>query len=120
MYNAQRVVPRLAPVGHPLRTQADSLWHGRAAGFVFVQVIVARDTISGTQPDTLALTQADLPAFLFESNGAFVHETGYDFTLKLTADHKKLLEGIDWTTGDISAWKARIAANMSSAFSVSQ
>ncbi len=118
--DAQRVIPRLAPAGHPLRIQSDSLWHERAAGFVFAQVIVARDTITGTIPDTLALTQADLPDFFLEGTGAFVHETGYNFTIKLTADHKKLLDGIDWTTGDISAWKVRIAANMQDAFSVSQ
>lgn len=118
--DAQRVIPRLAPTGHPLRIQSDSLWHGRAAGFVFAQVIVARDTFTGTRPDTLALTQADLPGFFVEANGSFVHETGYNFSLKLTADHKKLLEGIDWTTGDISAWKTRIVANMSGALSVSQ
>ena len=118
--DAQRVIPRLAPAGHPLRIQSDSLWHGRAAGFVFAQVIVARDTFPGTIPDTLALTQSELPDFSPEGNGAFVHETGYNFTVTLTVDYKKLLEGIDWTTGDISAWKTRIAANMQGAFSVSQ
>lgn len=117
---AQRIIPRLAPAGHPLRIQTDSLWYGPDRGFVFAQVIVARDTLLGTIPDTLALTQADLPDFFLEANGTFVHETGYDFNLKLNADYKKLLEGIDWTTGDISAWKTRIVANIPAAFSVSQ
>lgn len=118
--SVQRVVPRLAPTGHPLRTQSDNLWHGNADGFVFAQVIVARDTFSGTPADTLALTKSDLNNYFLQATGPFVHETGYNFDLNLTIDHKKLLEGIDWTTGDISAWKTRLVANLPGAFSVSQ
>ncbi|HOY03853.1 MAG TPA: hypothetical protein PLO67_00550 [Saprospiraceae bacterium] len=118
--NAQRVIPSRAPAGHPLRTQADSLWHGRTEGFVFLQVVVARDTFAGTVPDTISLKKADLNNAVFSATGTFKHETGYDFNIILDVDHKKLLEGIDWTTGDISAWKSQIVSNLQGALSVTQ
>jgi hypothetical protein len=117
---AERVVPSRAPAGHPLRTQSDSLWHGRSEGYVFLQVIVVRDTMEGTKPDTISLKKADLPNAVFTANGTFRHETGYNFNIILDVDHKILLDGIDWTTGDISAWKSRIASNLPGALSVSQ
>lgn len=118
--NAERVIPSRAPAGHPLRTQADSLWHGRTEGFVFLQVVVARDTFAGTIPDTISLKKADLNNAVFSATGTFKHETGYDFNIILDVDHKKLLQGIDWTTGDISAWKSQIASNLQGALSVTQ
>lgn len=118
--HAQRVVPSKAPAGHPLRTQSDSLWHGRSEGFVFMQIVVARDTITGTLPDTISLKKADIQDFIFSAAGNFQHKTGYDFNVILDVDHHKLLEGIDWTTGDISTWKTQIVANLPHTFSVSQ
>ena len=117
---AQRVVPSRAPAGHPLRTQPDSLWHGRSAGFVFMQIVVTRDTLQGTPNDTISLKKADIGSLIFNATGPFKHETGYDFDLILDVDHNKLLNGIDWTTGDISAWKSHILSNLTQAFSVSQ
>lgn len=117
---AQRVVPSRAPAGHPLRTQSDSLWHGRNEGFVFMQVVVARDTLAGTKPDTISLKKADLPDFIFSATGPFVHKTGYNFDIVLEIDHRELLNGIDWTTGDISAWKLQIVSNLPGALSVYQ
>ena len=118
--NAERVIPSRAPAGHPLRTQSDSLWHGRTEGFVFMQVVVARDTFAGTKPDTISLKRADLNNAIFSAAGSFKHETGYNFNIVLDVDHKKLLDGIDWTTGDISAWKSRIVSNLPGALSVTQ
>lgn len=117
---AQQVVPSRAPAGHPLRPQGDSLWHGHSEGFVFMQVIVARDTFPGTVSDTISLKKADIGNFVFDVTGAFKHETGYNFDLILDVDHAQLLRGIDWTTGDISAWKSQIVANLPHTFSVSQ
>lgn len=119
--DAQRVIPRLAKAGHPLRIQPDSLWYGRDAGFVFLQAVVVRDSMAATTPDTLAFTQAELADFFIGQAGSFVHRSGgYDFRLKLTVDYKKMFEGIDWTTGDISAWKSQIVVNLPNVFSVSQ
>ncbi len=117
---ARRVIPRLAPVGHPLRTQADSLWHGPAVGYIFAQIVLTRDTFSTTLPDTISLSRADIGDFFIKTNNSVQHVTGYDFHLRLLADYKSLLEGVDLTTGDISAWKSQIVANLPNAFSVSQ
>gem|GEM_PF-403453 len=118
---AGRVVPRLAPVGHPLHTQADSLWHGPGgAGYIFFQVVLARDTASATVPDTISFSRADLGDFFMQSQAPVRHATGYDFQLRLLAEYKNLLEGIDLTTGDISIWKSQMKANLPQVFSVSQ
>lgn len=117
---AQRVVPSKSPTGHPLYTQPDSLWHGRTEGFVFMQIVVARDTAAGTPSDTISLKKADINNFIFDAPGPFLHETGYNFNILLDVDHKQLLNGIDWTTGDISTWKSQIVANLPATFSVSQ
>lgn len=119
--DANRVIPGLAPGGSPLRIQADSLWYGRDAGYVFMRAIVARDSMSATQPDTLAFTRADLDDFFVEQTGVFTHQSGgYDFRLQLTVDYKVMFNGIDWTSGDISAWKSQIVANLPNVFRVSQ
>ncbi|MCW5924264.1 MAG: hypothetical protein KIS77_18220 [Saprospiraceae bacterium] len=119
--DAQRVVPQLAPAGSPLRIQGDSLWYGPSVGYVFLQAVVARDSMLATKPDTLAFTQADLGNFFIENTGNFVHESGgFDFRLKLGVDYKKMFAGINWTSGDIPSWKSQIVANLPNVFSVSQ
>jgi hypothetical protein len=119
--DAQRVIPRLAPSGSPLRIQGDSLWHGPDKGFVFFQAVVVRDSMQATVPDTISLLGTDLPDFFIEQTGLFEHASGgFDFRLRLRIDYKKMFEGIDWTTGDITAWKSRIVANLPDVFSVSQ
>ncbi len=119
--DAGRIIPKLAPAGSPLRVQADSLWYGRDAGYVFLRAIIARDSMASTKPDTLAFTKADLDDFFVQNTVNLVHPSGgYDFTLKLTVDYKKMFEGLDWTTGDILTWKSQIVANLPNVFSVSQ
>ena len=117
---ARRVVPRLAPVGHPLRTQPDSLWRGRDLGYIFARIVLARDTASATLPDTISLSRAEIGDFFIQSQQPVQHATGYDFRLRLLADYNELLMGIDLTAGDISTWKSRILANLPNVFSVSQ
>ncbi|MBV6438848.1 MAG: hypothetical protein DYG98_11915 [Haliscomenobacteraceae bacterium CHB4] len=119
--DAQRVIPRLAPAGSPLRIQGDSLWYGPSAGYVFFQAVVVRDSMQATKPDTLAFTQSQLPDFFIEKTGNYLHPSGgYDFRLKLGIDYQKMFDGIDWSNGDISAWKSQIALNLPGVFSVSQ
>lgn len=119
--DAQRVIPRLAPSGSPLKIQGDSLWYGPSAGYVFLQAVVVRDSMPATKPDTLSFTQADLPDFFIEKTGSYYHPSGgYNFRLTLGIDYKKLFDGINWTTGDIPAWKSQIVVNLPSVFSVSQ
>ena len=119
--DTRRAIPQLAAAGSPLRIQADSLWYGRDAGYVFMRAIVARDSMASTRPDTLAFTKADLDDFFVENTGTFVHASGgYDFRLKLTVDYKKMFDGLDWASGNISTWKSQIVANLPNVFSVSQ
>jgi hypothetical protein len=117
---AQKVIPSKAPINHPLYTQPDSLWRGQTNGFVFLQAVVVRDSMEATQPVTLRFLQADLGQQYLGATGLFVHPTGYDFPLVLTVDYKKMFEGVNWSTHDISAWKTTILANLPGTFSVSQ
>jgi hypothetical protein len=119
--DAQRIIPALAPTGHPLRLQSDSLWQSPQAGYVFLRAVIVRDSMPATKPDTLSFTQADLPDFFIGQSGAFLHQSGgYDFMLKLKIDYRALFQGVDWTTGDIPDWKNQIVVNLPSVFSVSQ
>ncbi len=117
---AGRVIPRLAPTGHPLRTQADSLWHGPDMGYIFMQVVLTRDTASATLPDTISLSRADVGDLFLQTIAPVQHTTGYDLHLQLDADYKKLIEGVDLTVHDITAWKSRMITNLPGVFSVSQ
>lgn len=120
--NAQRVIAPLAPAGHPLAIQTDSLWYGRATGYVFAQLVVQRDTASANAVrDTLAFTAADIGAFIIEKKGTtFTKRVGYDFRLILIADYQMLLDGVDWSKGDKNTWKSQVVQNLSKAFSVTQ
>ncbi len=74
-----------------------------------------------TKPDTLSFTKSELSDFFIERTSNFIHQSGgYNFTLTLTVDYKKMFEDVDWTTGDISTWKSKIATNLPNVFSVSQ
>jgi hypothetical protein len=114
---AGTVLPTLAPSGHPLALQADSLYQNE---YVFMQVVVARDSMTATPADTLRFTRADLGDYFIEGTGTFNHAVGYDFNLRLQADWQALFEGVVWTVYDKQAWKSRIVANLPSVFSVSQ
>lgn len=117
---AQKVIPSKAPSNHPLSTQTDGLWQGNAAGYVFLQAVVVKDSMSATPTDTLRFTKADIGQLALDFTGNFSHQTGYDFPLKLTVDYKKLFDGVNWSQGDILSWKSQIVANLSSSFTVSQ
>lgn len=115
--DAETIIPALAPTSHPLYPQKEKLYNN---GYVFLQAVVVRNSDPATAPDTLNFYQNDLPDFYLEGNGAFTHELGVNFKVNLSADWAVLFEGVDWTTGDISAWKNRIVANLPSVFTVSQ
>ncbi len=117
---AQRVIPALTPEGHPLRPQNEGLWLGADTGFVALKLIFSRDTLSSTIPDTLVFSRPDFAGAVVQTNGVFLHESGFDFSLKLTADYRALFQGVDLTTVDIPAWKTRIVANLPTALRVSQ
>lgn len=109
---ARHVIPDLAPVGHPLRPQGEGLWLGKDTGFVALRLVITRDSLETTQPDTLVFSRPDFATVAIQSDGAFRHESGYDFPLQLIADFRELFRDVDLTTGDISTWKARIVANL--------
>lgn len=117
--DVNRVIPSLAPTGHPLRLQADSLWRNKAEGYVFLKVVVGRDVQTAVR-DTLTFTRADIGNFFIQQSGVFGHANGYDFRLRLTADYQQLLGNINWTVGDKTSWKQQILTNLLSTFSVSQ
>ncbi len=117
---AGRTIPRLAPVGHPLRTQPDSLWHGPGTGYIFAQIVLARDTFSTTLPDTISFSRADLGNLFLTTTAAVTHQTGTDLNLNLLADYKPLFAGVDLTTGDKALWKTQMAANLLAVFRVYQ
>lgn len=115
---AQRVVPELAPDGHPLRPQGEGLWLGKDTGFVALQLIITRDSVETTVPDTLIFSRPDFSSLVIQSDGVFLHESGYNFPMQLITDFREMFRDVDLTTGDISAWKARIVANLPAALRV--
>lgn len=115
---AQRVVPALTPEGHPLRPQNEGLWLGPDTGYVALKLVFSRDTMPGTVPDTLVFSRPDIASVVLQSDDAYLHESGFDFSLKLLADFRELFRDVDLITGDIPAWKARIVANLPKALRV--
>lgn len=118
--DARDVIPELAPNGHPLRPQAENLWLGRDTSYAALRLVVVRDTLSGTLPDTLYFTRQDFDNPVIEETRTFNHQTGYDFRVRLTIDYARLLQGVDWQNGDKTVWKNTIANNLSATFSLSQ
>ena len=118
--DANRVLPALAPDGHPLAVQPEKLWLGTDTGFVALKLVFTRDTFSATVPDTLLFSRPDFDNSVIVKNGTFVHENGYDFSLEFTVNYREFFRGVDLSTGDISAWKAQIIGNLPEVFSVSQ
>jgi hypothetical protein len=117
--DANRIIPTLAPSGHPLRTQGDSLWLNPQDGFVPLLLVLDRDTSLSTPPDTLRFARSELgDLFVLSTNNTFSHETGYDFRITLRIDYVRLFEGVDLSNPDINAVRAGIASNLSKAFSV--
>lgn len=109
---AQRIIPELTPAGHPLRPQTEGLWLGQDTGFVALKLVITRDTFDTTAPDTLLFSYPDFTSLVIQNDDAFRHESGYNFSLQLVADFRELFRNVDLTTGDISAWKTRIIANL--------
>lgn len=116
--SAQWVLPNRAPTSHPLYQQTDSLWR-QPNGYVFLQLIVARDTTRNKPNDTLSFSRKDLPGFFIEETGLSIHKKlGANLEFSMLADYQKMLEGINWTVGDKNTWKNQIKANLIRTFSV--
>jgi hypothetical protein len=115
---AQHVIPNRAPENHPLRPQPENLWLGPGRGFAALQLILTRDTLPTTPPDTLVFGPPDFPAQTLLSPGPFSHESGYDFDVELRVDFRKFFRSVDLTTSDIPAWKAQIWNNLPNAMGV--
>ncbi len=117
---AQNIIPGLTPDGHPLRLQGENLWLGRDTGFVALQLVLTRDTLSGTLPDTVTISRPEIENILVKKDGIFEHEGGYDFKLKVIADYGELFRDVDLSGSDISVWKSKIIANIPNVFHVLQ
>lgn len=108
-----RVVPSSASSNNPLSKQSDSLWLSRSEGYVWLQVVVQRDTSAGTPSDTLRFTKADFTTPLILTKMAnFERELGFDFKIKCTADYFTLFKGVDFVAGTPNTWKSKILANL--------
>ncbi len=114
----QRVLPEQAPENHPLRLQPENLWLNNDHGFAALKLIITRDTLPTTLPDTLVFGRPDFPSKVLQSAGPFFHESGFDFRLQLRVDFRELFRGLDLTNSDIPTWKSRIWANLDSAILV--
>jgi hypothetical protein len=117
---ANQVIATQAPSGHPLQTQEEYLWLNQTDGYVFLQIILTRDTAASTLPDTLNFTKADFAKKEMNFTGDFTHKEGYDFTLLMNLNFKPWFEGIDWVMDDQIAIKSKIVQNLPNAFHVVQ
>lgn len=108
----QAAIPGLAPENHPLRIQPERLWLGRDTGYAALKLVFTRDTLTATPADTIWLARPDFGGLDIQQDGPFAHESGFDFTLRLTADYKTLFQGVDLSTGDKSVWKQQIIVNL--------
>ncbi len=114
------IIPRKTPSGHPLNKQTDSLWLSQSEGFVWMQIVVAKDSAAATIADTLRFTSADFGAApaLFQKTGNFEHITGFDFKVGLKIDYAKLVKGVDFANTGKDKWKIKMVSNLSSTFDV--
>lgn len=113
--DANRIVSKLvSPGSHPLARQADSLWLSPAEGFVWMRLVVARDTVTGTTPDTIDLTAADFGGnpLVVTGDESYYQEVGYDLNFSFVLDFYELTSGINFLTAPISTWKSKIIANL--------
>lgn len=116
--SANRIIPALTPDGHPLRTQGDSLWLNPQDGYVPLYLVLDRDTLSATPPDTLRFTRSEIGDAFATSAGPFYHEPGYNLALKIRINYLELFAGVNLSNPDINAVRNGIASNLPKAFSV--
>jgi hypothetical protein len=114
------IIPRKTPSGHPLNKQTDSLWLSRSEGFVWMQIVVAKDSAAATIADTLRFTSTDFGATpkLFQKTGNFEHKTGFDFKVGLKIDFAELVKGVDFANTGKDKWKIKMVSNLNSTFDV--
>ena len=120
--DANKIIPRYAPSGHPLNKQSDSLWLSRTEQYVWMQMVVAKDTFLTTIPDTLRFTAVDFGGLPYKITSGTVlnHLTGFDFDFIFTVDYAKMFSGVDFANSGVVAWKNQILLNLGSTFEVSQ
>ena len=114
------IVSSKTPSGHPLNKQADSLWLSNAEGFVWMQMIMKKDTASATPLDTLRFTASDFGGqpFLIEKSGVFEHQTGTNFKINMTLNYAEMFKGINLVNIGQSDLKTKIISNLSTTFAV--
>ena len=118
--NARRILPSLAPEGHPLLPQVEKLWQGNDTSYVAMRLVVQHDTLSSTVPDTLYFSQYDFDNFMIKQTGTFSQQTGYDLILQLKINYLALFRNVNWQINDKTAWKNSIIGNLPDVFSVEQ
>jgi hypothetical protein len=98
---------------HPLARQTDSLWLSQQEGYVWMRMVVARDSAAATVPDTLNFTKADFGTPLL-LQGTDMYEQGVGFDLKFTfaIDYYELLNGVNFINDPVLTWKSKIIANL--------
>lgn len=119
---SNNIVPRYAPLSHPLQKQSDSLWLNQDDKFVWMQIVLNKNTDAAAVPDTLRFTAADFGGVPFKitSTAALEHVTGFNFNFILLVDYGQMFSGIDFANTGSAVWKSKILANLSTTFDVSQ
>ncbi len=117
---ANKVISTKTPSGHPLNKQPDSLWLNNTDRFVWLQLIVKKDTMANTPLDTLRFTANDFGGqpYPIVRSGSFEHLTGINFNIGMTVDFAALFKGINLANIGQAAEKAKILDNLGSTFVV--
>ncbi len=117
---ANKIISTKTPSGHPLNKQPDSLWLNTTDRFVWLQLIVKKDTMANTPLDTLRFTANDFGGqpYPIVRSGSFEHQTGVDFNIGMTVDFAVLFKGINLANIGQAAEKAKILNNLGSTFVV--
>ncbi len=113
--DANKVEPDLAPEGHPLSIQADSMWSMEDA-YVFNKLIIIPDTLppQDTLEFNISATKVEIALpFNYEL------EVGNDLTVPLIIDYSKWFEGINFEANPAEV-KQNIVENTTKAFSVNE
>lgn len=114
---ANHAEPSAMPSGHDLAIQSDTMHWNVTDGYIFNKIKVQKDT-SSTNLTTLEIgTDANL--ILVELDYPITINTGFDISLAIDFDYKKLFDNIQFQADTDETIKSKIISNTADAFSVS-
>lgn len=114
-----KTLPGKAPTGHPLARQSEGLHTGNTeTGYYFARIILTRDSLTSTVPDTLFIMRAEMADTAICFPNTYVHEPGKDFYVDCIVDYKKWFGNIDFLNLSIADIKEKIIENIPSGFEI--